>query len=473
MVNDNEIEEFKARVNLFMEYINQHEIPNYQSQIKFSDIDKNYLNNYKDAKIYLWLVRELNRNFNNFYKEIKKYQNDFDNGYYKIMSKIEKKLGRISNEKKMAIVMKYLNQINIDIPTGRDRIRFCDIDKTVYDESYVGVWIQTSLEYKEEEFIENYTQYQKLYPIAYHKLEHKINKRDSLFITEQRIRSIILYSSKNFIKKEDRFCDISDNTNDKIEVWSWIRTKIYQDKKKFLELMEKYCNEYQININDLFHKMDYDKMINSKFFLNDKRRLQTLITYLEQGDLSPLHNKKLSFSDLDETFEDKTKVVSWLVRNIEKGQDEFLKELANFKNIYPNGYQKIFDRVKQYNKKSNDFATPYPTKVSVFMKYIQENNIPKGKDVITFHDLDETIESRALITTWLVNEMCYHLSEFIDEIEKYKTKYPKSYQKISLKINSSKERIKKERLLLLNELKKIRKYLVQENVQSFSKKKVK
>ena len=107
------------------------------------------------------------------------------------------------------------------------------------------------------------------------------------------------------------------------------------------------------------------------------------------------------------------------------------------------------------------------------MKYLNSHEFPSVNDSLSFHDLDHSVVSCTSICVWINNEFYGRLGKLCNEIELYKDIYPVAYQKLADKINGSKKRLQKERLLLVMELKRVRDRLLEKNDSFVLKKNLK
>lgn len=453
---------FEERTRLFMKYINEHDIVSGKDRLRFSDIDKKYLELYPNCLVFSWMCEQIyGEKLSTFKMEISKYQEVYDKAYFKIMDKIDGHKLSLSKEDKMKILMKYLNDPGVDIPGGRSSIRFCDIDSSVQDTAKVGVWIQTSLHHKEFEFIEMYSSYRKLYPIAYDKLNYKIYKRNDNSISEERMKVFVTFLQYHPIKTTDRFCDIGGHDYDKVCALNWYYHQLKENSCKLMEDLQEACDKYHVSLLDVMHKIDgtYSKKMRARnLYLKDRERIRALVRYLEDHTFSSL-NGEIVFRDIDSKLDDDANVFGWFLRNICKYGEKFLDRFLEFEKEYPQGYLEVMTRGNKFLNKRKMTAISYSDKLILFMEYLEKSDRDWFFYRLSFSDLDDRLDVTSLVTSWISNEFQFRLPQLIEEIKKYENVYPRAYQKIVNKINDSDVRVRKERLLFLEELKKLRNQL--------------
>lgn len=445
-------------------YIDEYDIPTHTKVVRFGDIDPSYLNQYLDCDIYTWFV---NCHYERLSEDILKYKDVYKNGYQKIMEKINARNHTLSKYKKIEVLMKYLNQENIDIPTGRGVLRFCDIDNNIRDTTNVGIWIQTNLEYNLDLFIEMYSDYKDIYSEAYNKLNYRINKKDNQFILRERVSVFVKFLNHYFIKLEDKFCDIGPNSYDKAYVRTWYNTQIKDNYDVFMVELKNCCDKYQLDAKDILDRANrnIEKEIKiKKYFIKEKKRIELFMKYLEEHEF-PFMNNRFSFKDIDSDIEDNTIVMFWFQRLIRE-DNNFLNIFKDYQNIYPKAYERVMVRSEEFFNKKNMFAIPFSVKFEAVIKYLEEGVLTTK---LSFCDIDKSIDSNSLVLDWLNNEMQFNLNRFIGEMNNYKDIYPNGYMFLANKVNNSNARIKNERLLLIYCLKNIRSELEKNSVVSIKK----
>lgn len=458
---------FKERTRLFMKYINDHDIPRDKSKLTFGDIDPDYLSLYPERLVYSWLTHELHDNLCQFQNEVHKYQDIYPQASDRINARIN--LNSEENKKRVRLdrgmmIMRYLNHPDNRIPNVRKDLRFCDVDPDSQDECKMGIYLQTNPKFYEENL-----EYRDLYPVAYQRLVTRDTKKNKGLGESQRIDVMVRFLENCYLSGKDRFCDIGGNDYDQVYVQNWCYKQFISNGDTFLEKIRESCKNHHVDEEKIFYKLDRRKTGDRIYSLKERTRTELLMIYLEEYEF-PSGNVKVHFCDIDKECQDDADIMLWFSRNMGKYKHEFLEEFLRFKDYYPRACQKIIYRSIKFLDRRNMNEIPYSTKIDLFMRYLEENDVNWVNNKITFYDLDHSFQSHSSVVIWIRNEFEFTLSRLIDEIDKYKLIYPKAYQKIVNKINDSDFRLQRERLLLLENLKMIKKQLEEENISSLTKK---
>lgn len=452
---------FQEKVRVFMKFMNNELKFKTADLVRFCDLDPSIASS---SKVYSWFYRQMYKNLDLLQIECQRYRNIYPIAYERIKSKIEKSQNSLSREKKIELLMEYIE--HHDIPTGRSNIRFCDIDKEVKDATVVGIFIQTKLEYMESVFFEECTKYKDIYPIAFQKIKNKIEKRHTLNVQKERLRIYMEYMNQLHpwhYRDKIRFCDIDKSCVDTVQVESWVRLQLRSNLDWFKEECIKYREIYYdayCKINSRIVALENKSKISSLSFT---KRVEVIMNYLEDHDIMQI-DKNLTFQDISFESNDLALVRTWLLAQFRIHMEVFIEECGKYKELYPDGYRKLLlrkdDFVRESNRVSNYLS--FEKRVELFMCYIEYEMEFSDKRDLKFSDLGLEIKDEANVKNWLTKNMYVDLQKFIEEYSRYKETYPNAYQKVSMKVNNSRARTIKSRLLLLEQLKQIRNCLVEE-----------
>lgn len=437
----NEIEKMKLKI--FLEYINQFDIPHYQCKMKFSDIQEGIS---PDGIIYCWFHNLLFKDADTFFQECSRYQDVYPKAYQKITVLSKKMSSRLSFFQKVKYFMQYIE--THDIPTKNSDIRFCDLGENIQDQSNMGFWLQRVLEGQSDKFRLEILKYQAKYPKAYQKMDFKLS-RVKLSFTD-RVRHFVDYTDHLGQLNKDKnltFYQLNPKVFDIRKVNDWFEYQLRNNLENFSLEIEKYQASYPNAFSLIKERI---LKIQCSINLSFSARVVLYLQYLEHSDV--LKSKEsLTFHDIDASVLDFTKVSSWQEIQLSTNFDRFQQECFKYQTEYPIGYQKIKHRMQVYRGKVS-----FEVKVKLFMQYVNSHPIPIQTASLTFHDIDENIQDYARVGTWFFKHMSNLLPRLIEECSKYQNQYPIAYTAIQDKINHSKARLRKERLLLIEELKRVR-----------------
>ncbi len=388
----------------------------------------------------------------------------------------EQKERKLSFTEKVNLFMAYINTQSI--PNGRSTIRFCDIAPNVTNSPVVvGVWLQSILQRNEQKILKECQKYQFLYPTAYQKIDLKIKIRNGYDIEGERLKLVMKFLETNrFLPSSNTlsFKDLSTEDVDDTLVASWfsqvIRYKLDWLKDMIKENKEIYPNAYQ-KIKMRIEKLEIKRKAS---MLSYENRVEVIIKYLNIHDF-PDWKSKMSFQDLEVDCTDDALVISWINRQWNQNIEQLICECNKYQMIYPIGYQKMMMRIEKNKSLSDQVANylSYEEKMQVYMKYVETHDVLRFTADLRFCDIGDGVKDESNVGHWFIGNLSKNLSKFIETYSQYQTIYPNAYQKISFVINNSSTRLKKNRLLFLEQLKVIRNSLEQSSNQVSSLKLVK
>lgn len=171
--------DFDQKLEIYLQYIEEHNFPTYSDKIRFSDIEPNKNN----TTLYCWSYYQLyNEDAIKYAKD--KYKDKYPKAISKVIEKYNELLNtreiltkRITKEDKVQIFMEYIN--TNPIPTITNEIRFCDISNN-QDETAISCWLRDTIAKRKETLISICDSYKDIYPQAYEKICIKLKKNESL-----------------------------------------------------------------------------------------------------------------------------------------------------------------------------------------------------------------------------------------------------------------------------------------------------
>ena len=265
---------FVDKVELFMMYIDNHDIPNSRNKLRFCDIYKNI--DY-DAVVSSWYMVNLSRNIYAFMGACEKIKDKYPKAYLKVAKRVlsinNRKNNRLDFENSVYVFMKYANVVeSID-----KNISFSDI-YVCYDSRNVDDWFNYHCSSNVSNLLNECDKWKDDYPNAYNKIIANINKildrkenknsykkkdvmdeRKNEFSYEDKVRTFMEYVNDNEMLKTNsdlRFCDIGDNSCSR-RVGGWLFYNVYDNVTKFYKEYSKYKDIYPIaflNVTDYINK---------------------------------------------------------------------------------------------------------------------------------------------------------------------------------------------------------------------------
>lgn len=454
------------KVEIFMNYIENNNIPSQNSNIKFCDID----NSVKDRSyVGKWIKRQLYSNLAPLKEELEKYKYIYPFAYQKVIKTIEKlpqsqKIAEKTKEK-IEIFLKNLENGTLDLPMKTENITFLDLKPNINSKSKVKEWLKNIISKNREEFLKYCNEKKDIYPFAYQKVIDFLPDTNRVHLdTELRLKLLMIYANKKAIPNKNSkltFYDIDNKYNDKRKVMTWLYEKLINNQKEINNYLEKYKEEYPLGycrINNKIIEIKQERTrIQKTRQLNLKEKTRIVMKYLETNEL-PTAKDKTTFKDLIPDVTSRTTIYSWIINNILSDKNKVFKIIEQYKNIYPEACKKIYVKFGQleterYNIKR---TISFEEKVKLFMMYINEHQIPSEGSYIRFNSIDKTIEDNSSVGYWTRDQISKNLYRLYIEITKYKDIYPVAYKKIIAKINISEPRIDKYRKKLIYALKAVK-----------------
>lgn len=468
---------FEKRVEIFMKYLNTHEIPFTTSKLKFSDIEKVADN----SLIIVWLNSQRQHNLSKLISEYSKYKEIYPKAYQQITSNIKRYIETknktvLTYEEKVKTFMEYLNNKTLTITTGE--LKFKDITPNTSDPAIISNWFQNQKQTYLSKFIQECTKYKDIYPEAYQKIitniyQYNQKKTQEKLTFERKTELFMKYISTNEIPSTQhkiKFNDIEPTITNTSLVGYWVDHEKQKNLEKFIQECSKYKDIYPsayqkiiTNINKLLNNRNQQK-------LSFEERVEAFLKYTNNTKI-PHQKSTLRFCELEEGITDTTLTGSWLNKQKQENLLDFIQECSKYKDIYPEAYQKIITELTKYKKRKNEKKLTFEEKIEAFMIYINTNDIPSKLTNLQFNDINPTITDSTKLGLWLHTQKQKNLKRFATEISKYKNIYPKAYHKISDNFNKNKVLIRKERQLLIEQLKKLRDSLPENSTNIIKKQK--
>ena len=452
----NEITENKYL--LFFEYVNKNGLPILKEKIRFSNLKENIK---EDTNLYNWYAtQKIPYKINILLDKCEEFKNKYPIAYELVLKDIDKKLSRLTFIEKTEYLLKYIEKNSI--PTGRSTIRFSDAFDEVKDTTNMGIWLQSSIKKSKNKLLISVEKYKNVYKESYNKIMPRILREPNTY--EERVKLFMTYHNKyeyKDISEELTFNDITKELNDNTKIKRWVNIEIFYNEEKFLNECSKSKDIYPKAYTRIKERIIKKNILKDKEYL--EKRILIYLNYLENNDLLELTNRTM-FKDLSKNSNDDVIVSMWFQGTLTRNQELLEKLLNKYKDNYPIGYEKLIKKLYGYNSKMS-----FEEKVLQLIKYLEIENIPTVKDEIVFKDIKKDSKDTTLVGKWINNAIFLYLQQFINEIEKYKDIYPTGYNKIKNKINKSNASKRRERLLLIEQLKNIKIELEQADTKKLTK----
>lgn len=328
------------RVELFMEYINAHDIPTRYKDLRFCEISPNFCD---DSSINSWLQRSLVKGDMNFLAECKKYEDKYPIGYAKIKLKVDRRAGLDIFKERVKVIVRYLNDETKEI---NSTLLFCDLGEEVVDNVLVDTWIRAQFLENFSKFVAECTLYKDIYQVGFlrmnkmftdyqsHKLNLSFAQRFKLFMKYVEENDVPLTSSKLTFK------DIDFEVSDVSKVGTWMALSLSTKYDKFVTYLDKYKPEYPLAFVKVKQRCLIYDMASRKLRVNQYDKLRA---FLEYYDSNPLVNKKdgLMFKDIIPGVNDETIVWNWFIKRLASDLDKFVRDCSRYQKEYPNAYEQI------------------------------------------------------------------------------------------------------------------------------------
>ena len=424
---------FEKKIVSYMKYIHNSKDFSGLDKVRFMDVSDSFEENIGYLKMHSYFCNEMCRNKERVLKIFEKYKDIYPKAYELVdyFNCIDD-WKYTKYDEKMIILFKYISCDNVIIPSGRSHMRFSDIDFDSNDESYVGIWIQTQLEYSEKKFCDLCCKYQWYYPKGYRKMMYKLDRRDVDLLNRNRIQLLIPYLRENYLKYGCRFCDIGGDINDKASIILWIKLQLLNNKS-FLSDVKRECECCHADFQVIVDRLCNHYINQNKYYMDENRKIELFLSYLETHAF-PSYTNPLKFKDLDSSVLGPFSVMSWfntLLKSYhEKDLDEMLCKFRLFKDKYPIGYSKVEQRCLKSISIRKMKAIPYDVKVRTVLKYLEEceDNFVRRK--VKFSEVDETVLSDSYLRVWVDTELSFRLERLSENVENYKEVYPLGYCKM-------------------------------------------
>ena len=270
-------------------------------------------------------------------------------------------------------------------------------------------------------------------------LEKRTEKRKTNIMFENRIRIYMKYMNHHEIStktKDLKFSDIEEEGIDDVLVVSWLQREIKKDSSRFLRECFKYKDAYP----QAYQKIEQLLIKMNKLSFEDRTKI--FMEYIETEKVISA-SSSFRFCDLDNSVQDQTKVGIWLqgILASPKKTTKLQEECSNYKDIYPNAYQKIMNRL-------TNLSLSFEDKVRYFMKYINGHNFSSINTTTTFRNLDSQVNDNANVYFWFQKQLTGNYNNLLAECSKYKAIYPEAYSKLEIRIQRF-NNAKKENFLSL------------------------
>lgn len=426
-------------LEIYMQYINEHDLPGYNSQIRFKDISSTTT---VEIKIYSWSFSNVFTTKENVLKIVEKYKSIYPYACQKILSKIEeleiereRNKSKITEEEKIKVLMKFL-ETNA-IPNEYSDSSFYQICSTIKDQTKVGSWIRDRIFRNKEEFLKKCSEYKDIYPTAYKKIEARINRNEDVKTARSKIinytRKIEIlmeyYDGYNeySIDENLRFCDLDSTIGDESPIYNWLKRNLSINLEKFNSECQKYKDIYPIAYNKIKTMIERIKTKRSKDEI-EFQKLNILMEYLEENDM-PTKKDNITFAELSPSLESNENIIIWLNRKLENASIKFIQEITNRQKTYPTAFEKLkLQKLIVHTCKKMSTLT-YEEKVQLLMEHLESKG-DKNLRKLRFCDISTQTACTINVGTWLDTQIKSKIEQFLAECSKYKFIYPNAYKRI-------------------------------------------
>lgn len=332
-------------IEVFMKYINSHDISAIGHHLKFCDISDCS----SDSRC---VIRWLNYKFHscnkeNFLECCFRLKSKYPLAYERLMGDKRSKKSvnvKLAFEDSVRAFMRYVNFY--DIPSKSGDLRFCDIDSDFCDVRFVGSWFSYRCQNNLDELIHICSKYKDEYPMAYDKIIKRVYKLDLNLSLDEKIKIFMGYINFNDIpvsKGDLRFCDIY-NTKDGANIAFWFSANIGRNLNNFMIGCNKYKKQYPVAYEKIITRVellmkkrgDFDK----KSCLSYEDRVMFFMKYVD-GNGIPTAKSNFRFCDMGGGITDNRIMRGWFIYNLDSNLTSFINEYSKYKDIYPNGYIQV------------------------------------------------------------------------------------------------------------------------------------
>lgn len=329
-----------VRVELFMKYINTHNIPTRYKDLRFSEIDSEFCD---DSSINSWLQRSLAKNDMAFLDVCGKYKDRYPVGYAKIKLKVDRRSGLDIFKERIRVILRYLND---DTKMINSTLLFCDLGEDVVDNVLVDTWIRAQFLDDFDRFCNECEEYRDIYKIGFSRmnkmlLDYRSSKLNLSF--NERFKLFIEYVEKNdipFTYSKLTFKDIDMKVSDVSKVGAWLALSLNNNYDAFVACLNKYEQEFPVGFLKIKNRcLRYDTA-SIKLSINQYDKLRAFLKYY---DTNPLVNKKdgLRFKDIIPDVNDETIIWTWFIKRLGNDLDKFVRDCSRYKDTYPHAYEQI------------------------------------------------------------------------------------------------------------------------------------
>lgn len=429
------VKTYNEQVKIFMGYIEDNSIPTKDNDINFSDIKEGI---YEIESIYDWYLDQLV----NYVDTLQRVSKIYSKEYPKAYKKMRKDIG-FTLKMGLAIeaFVKYLE--DNDILSLQGKITFGDIGYDEKKDVMVCNWFRNCLKNNKELFYSICNSYRNVYPEAIRKLDEyykrSMKKAGSLSLSSLERIEIYMDCIENDrvkITKDTTFVDIDSSCQDKNGVINFVKRFRYMYPDEFLRMIEEERHKYPKAYAALISSYEYALKYN---ILSQEKKLVIYLRYIESNPF-PSYNEKIKFRDIEVNIVDDTNIYSWSMAHVFVNYENILEIVDKYGEDYPIACKKIIKKMKEIiiNREAIKSRISKEDKFRLFMRYINEYDVPTQGCGLRFCDIDFEVDDETEVAIWMRDRRNREEENFILSCAKYKDIYPLGYEKLMRKISELK-----------------------------------
>lgn len=381
------------KLAIFLEYIEDNEIPTAYSEFRFCDINPNTKNT---CRVGIWLQEQVAYDVNKFFDKCEKYQEQYPKAYQKMRIRLARKLELDLESTRLKMVIDFFEK-NPQTCLF-EKIRFCEISPDCVDNIYMSSWLKYQISSNLSNLKLYLLPYKNSHPKAYQKISEKIKQIENYspnqaLSFERRFELIVKYFEENIDMDfyAIRFEDLDPNCQDKTMICSWLANRLENNLEKIIIELEKYKEIYPKAYDKLHYRILHKK--NHGYDPLYSKKLELFMRFACTNDIRYLN--EMTFSELDPSCNISTNIIYWFRNQIYSNKqlniDKFMEEIKKYKDIYPSGYLQI----TTYLNNSEKFLSKERTARLNVLKNLRTELINK-EDLTSIQKLSLTKQKRKI-----------------------------------------------------------------------------
>lgn len=168
--------------------------------------------------------------------------------------------------------------------------------------------------------------------------------------------------------------------------------------------------------------------------IKNQEKVEIFIQYVDKMGI-PNYKCETRFSDFKKDIKSDSKIYNWWIKNNRMQKNTKLREcIEEFKEKYPKSVE-IIKRALTKDKKSKKNITLFQERTKILMKYIETNDIPSGRCLLKFNEIDPQTQDNIIAGIWLQDTIANYYNGLLEEIKKYETILPNAFEKMMKKLS--------------------------------------